>query len=475
MRIGTRIFLGYFLIVGLAAFFVMRVFVNEVKPGVRQAMEDTLVDTANALAELAGPDMRAGRIATGEFARSVDALVKRDVRAQIWNVRKQTFDYRIYVTDARGIVVYDSTHRDVGRDYSRWNDVYLTLHGRYGARSTLSDPTDETSSVMHVAAPVLGADGAILGSLTVAKANQRIQPFIDSSRRAILAQGWILLGLSFLIGLGATLWLSRSLATLGAYARAVTEGERVPPPDLGRSEIGELGRALATMRERLDGKQYVEQYVQTLAHEMKGPLAAIRAAVEILQDDPDGPDRARFLANVEGQGARLAAMIDKMLALAAMESRQAIEAPQPVDLVELVDDCALALEPRLARRGLRLACALPARAMLAGDRFLLALAVSNLLENAVEFSPDGGSIEVTLAESGGDWCLRVADRGPGLPDFALERVFERFYSLPRPDGARSSGLGLNLVREVAQLHGGQARLDNREGGGAAAELRLPRG
>jgi two-component system sensor histidine kinase CreC len=474
MRIGTRIFLGYFLIVGLAAFFVMRVFVNEVKPGVRQAMEDTLVDTANALAELAAPDMRAGRIASGDFARSVDALVKRDVRAQIWNVRKHTFDYRIYVTDARGVVVYDSSKRDLGRDYSRWNDVYKTLRGEYGARSTRSDPADETSSVMHVAAPVLGADGRILGVLTVAKANQRIQPFIDSSRRAILGQGWILLGLSFLIGLAVTLWLSRSLGTLGAYARAVTAGERVPPPDLGRNEIGELGRALATMRERLDGKQYVEQYVQTLAHEMKGPLAAIRASVEILQDAPAEPERARFLASIEGQGARLAAMIDKMLALAAAESRQALDAPQPVDLAELAAEALQALEPRLARRGLRVQRTLPAQAVLAGDRFLLAHAVSNLLENAVDFSPDRGVIDVALDDEAGAWRLRVSDRGPGLPDFAAERVFERFYSLPRPDGARSSGLGLNLVREVAQLHGGIARLGNREGGGAVAELRLPR-
>lgn len=474
MRIGTRIFLGYFLIVGLAAFFVMRVFVNEVKPGVRQAMEDTLVDTANALAELAAPDMRAGRIADGEFARSVDRLVKRDVRAQIWNVRKHSFDYRIYVTDARGIVVYDSTHQALGRDYSRWNDVYLTLHGKYGARSTRSDPNDDTSSVMHVAAPVLGADGRIIGALTVAKANQRIQPFIDSSRRAILGQGWILLGLSFLIGLGATLWLSRALGTLGAYARAVTKGERVAPPDLGRNEIGELGRALATMRERLDGKQYVEQYVQTLAHEMKGPLAAIRAAVEIVQDAPDGPERARFLANIEGQGARLSAMIDKMLALAAVESRQALEAPQPVDLVELAEEAVQAIEPRLARRGLHVLHALPARAMVSGDRFLLAHAVANLLENAVDFSPADGAIELALDEDAGRWRLQLSDRGPGFPDFASERVFERFYSLPRPDGARSSGLGLNLVREVAQLHGGEARLRNRDGGGAIAELLLPR-
>jgi two-component system sensor histidine kinase CreC len=475
MRIGTRVFLGYFLIVGLAAFFVMRVFVNEVKPGVRQAMEDTLVDTANALAELAAPDMRAGRIGSGDFAHSVDRLVKRDVRAQIWNVTKNTFDYRIYVTDARGIVVYDSTHRDVGRDYSRWNDVYKTLRGEYGARSTRSDPADDTSSVMHVAAPVLGEDGRILGVLTVAKANQRIQPFIDSSRRAILGQGWILLGLSFLIGLAATLWLSRSLGALGAYARAVTAGERVPPPDLGRSEIGELGRALATMRERLDGKQYVEQYVQTLAHEMKGPLAAIRASVEILQDAPAEPERARFLASIEGQGARLAAMIDKMLALAAAESRQVLDAPQRLDLVELADEALQALEPRLARSGLRVQRELPVKALLTGDRFLLAHAVSNLLENAVDFSPDGGTIDVALDDAEGTWRLRVSDRGPGLPDFAAERVFERFYSLPRPDGARSSGLGLNLVREVAQLHGGVARLGNREGGGAVAELRLPRG
>ncbi len=474
MRIGTRIFLGYFLIVGLAAFFVMRVFVNEVKPGVRQAMEDTLVDTANALAELASPDMRSGHIGDGYFARSVDSLVKRDVRAQIWNFQKRSFDYRIYVTDARGIVVYDSTHRDLGRDYSRWNDVYLTLRGKYGARSTLSDPADDTSSVMHVAAPVRGADGAIIGVLTVAKANQRIQPFIDNSRRAILKGGWILLGLSFLIGVGVTWWLSRSLSTLGRYARAVTAGERVAAPDLGRNEIGELGRALATMRERLDGKQYVEHYVQTLAHEMKSPLAAIRAAVEILHDAPEGPDRVRFLANIDGQGARLAAMIDKMLALAAMESRQALEEPKPVDLVELLDETVLALEPRLQQRGLRTARTGASRAMVPGDRFLLGHALSNLLENALEFSPDGARIDLTLVEDADAVVLRVADQGPGVPAFAGERVFERFYSLPRPDGARSSGLGLTLVREVALLHGGSIALGNRADGGAEAVLTLPR-
>src|SRR4249919_651788 len=112
MKIGLRIFLGYFLIVGLAGFFVMRVFVNEVKPGVRQSMEDTLIDTANVLAQLATADLRAGHIGDGEFARSVDRLTEATAPAPIWGYRKSRFDYRIYVTDARGVVVYDSARRD---------------------------------------------------------------------------------------------------------------------------------------------------------------------------------------------------------------------------------------------------------------------------------------------------------------------------------------------------------------------------
>lgn len=473
MKIGLRIFLGYFLIVGLAAFFVMRVFVGEVKPGVRQAMEDTLVDTANTLAQLATPDLKSGHIGDGDFARNVDALTKRDVSAKIWGFRKLGIDYRIYITDARGIVVYDSMHRDLGKDYSRWNDVYLTLRGQYGARSTRSDPKDEASTVMHVAAPIRDGE-RIIGALTVAKPNKTIQPFIENSQRAILKQGAVLLGLSFAIGLLVTWWLSRSVDQLGRYARAVTAGERTAVPDLGGGELGELGRALETMRARLDGKQYVEDYVQTLAHEMKSPLAAIRGAAEILEDAPPGPDRERFVRNVGEQSQRLAEMIDKMLALAAVEHRQVLEQRESLDLAALVRAAMEGLEAQAAARELRWRAALPeSLPPIAGDRFLLRQAIANLLDNAISFSPPGGEVEVSLDREGGELVLRVADRGPGIPDYAGARIFERFFSLPRPDGARSSGLGLNFVREVASLHGGRIDLGNREDGGALAELRLP--
>jgi two-component system sensor histidine kinase CreC len=473
MKIGLRIFLGYFLIVGLAAFFVMRVFVDEVKPGVRQAMEATLVDTAALLAALAGPELRDGHIADGRFAAAVARLREEPIDANVSGVRKRGFDYRIYVTDARGIVVYDSEGTDVGKDYSRWNDVYLTLRGRYGARSTRSDPNDERTSVMHVAAPVHDG-GKLIGVLTVAKANRHTEPFVRASQRAILRQGWLLLGLSFAVGLLVTWRLARTVGRLNTYATAVAAGERAVLPQLGGSELSDLGRSLETMRAKLDGKQYVEQYVQTLAHEMKSPLAAIRGAAEILEGDPPQAERERFVGHVAAQSRRLSGMIDKMLALAAVEYRQALGQPEPVDLGPLLADLRAALEPRLAQRRLRLELVVPPQpVVVSGERFLLAQAIGNLVDNAVEFSPDDAAIEVTLAQADDEAHLRVADRGPGVPDFAVERVFERFYSLPRPDGARSSGLGLSFVREVAALHGGRIALANREGGGAEATLVLP--
>ena len=108
-----------------------------------------------------------------------------------------------------------------------------------------------------------------------------------------------------------------------------------------------------------------------------------------------------------------------------------------------------------------------------GDPYLLRQALNNLLENALAFSAAGSRIALGAVREGDSVVLRVADRGSGVPDYALERAFERFYSLARPaTGQRSSGLGLSFVQEVARLHGGRAELANREGGGAVATLTL---
>lgn len=482
MKIGLRILLGYFVIVAIAALLLGKVFLQEVKPGVRQAMEDTLVDTANLLAAQARDDLLAGRIADGAFAANVRELTDRDIGAEIWGFHKRKLSTRIYVTDANGIVVFDSDDRDVGKDYSRWNDVHLTLRGRYGARSSRADPDDESSTVMHVAAPIMVREGGrsrIIGVLTVAKPNQTIAPFIARSQSVILRWGGVLLGAALLIGLAAAWWLSRQLGALRRYADAVTAGERASPPD-SAGEFGDLGRALETMRARLEGKQYVEQYVHALTHELKSPLAAIRGSAELLDAEPGAApmpeaDRARFVATIRAQSGRMAEMIDKLLALASVEHRQRIEQPQRMSLREVVDDAAERVATRFGQRGLRLEIVEEGGvSVVSGDAFLLRQSIVNLLENAADFAPAGSVVEVRVARDGGDAVVEIRDLGPGVPDYALDRVFERFYSLARPEGAsRSSGLGLCFVAEAMELHGGRATLANHAEGGAVASLRLP--
>ena len=474
MRIGLRILLGYFLIVAIAGLLLLQVFVQEVKPGVRQAMEDTLADTANVLAELATDDMLAGRIAEGRFARRIAALEARELDARIWHVDKRAVSYRITVTDADGIVVYDSAGLDVGRDNSRWNDVYLTLRGRYGARSTRSVPDDESSTAMYVAAPMFDPDGRIVGVLTVSKPNRVIEPFIARSEQVVRRWGLVLLGVALVIGLSAAWWLSRQLGGLQRYARAVTEGGRASLPR-SAGEFRDLGLALETMRDRLEGKQYVEQYVHSLTHELKSPLTAIRGAAELLERPLPEADRLRFAATIREQGERVTRTIDKLLALAGVEHRQRIERPEAVPVAGLVEDVIADAGLRASEAGVELhaevAGGLPP---LAGDRFLLRQLLGNLVDNAIDFSPRGASVLVRALRDGPGLLLEVADRGTGIPDYAAARVFERFYSLPRPRGGeRSSGLGLGFVREVAALHGGDAELRNRDGGGAVASVRLP--
>ena len=474
MRIALRVLLGYFLIVALAALLLVNVFVQQVKPGVRQAMEDTLADTANVLAELATDDLLAGHIADGRFAARVRAMSQRTLDARIWGEDKQRTSYRIEVTDARGIVLFDSAGKEVGRDNSRWNDVRRTLRGQYGARSTRDDPTDETSTVMYVAAPIRDAQGRIAGVLTVSKPNRSIQPFIARSQATILRWGGVLLGSALLIGVLAAWWLSRQLLALRRYADAVTRGERAVLPNAA-GEFADLGRALESMRRQLEGKQYVERYVHALTHELKSPLAAIRGAAELLEGPLPEADRARFVASIDGQSRRMAGMIDRMLELAALEHRQHIDSPQRVDIAALVREAREDVAPRAQARDvelqLQLATGVPG---LSGDPFLLRQLLGNLLDNAIDFSPPGGVVELRIGCDDKHIHIEVADRGPGLPAFALERAFERFYSLPRPDGgARSSGLGLNFVAEIAKLHAGSVSLANRQGGGAIATVVLP--
>ena len=470
MRIGLRLLLGYFLIVAVAGYFVLSIFVQEVKPGVRRATEGTLVDTANLLAQIARLDMQHADVVHGQLAQAFAQLNQRPIGANIAGIRKDRSEYHVYLTDQQGKVIFDSSGKALGQDYSRWNDVYLTLLGQYGARSTRSDPQDENSSVMYVAAPVMD-QGKIIGVLSVGKPNSTMAPVIKRSERRILWAGALLLGIALLIGLGFVWWINRSIGRLVHYADGVAKGESAPLPKMGGHELTQLAQALDSMRVKLEGKAHIEQYVHTLTHELKSPLAAIRGAAELLQEQPPAATAQRFLTNIEQQSARIQQLVDKLLVQARLESRPGLELA-PLAMATLVRQAVAGKEAQAERRSVLLQVNVAEEITLSGDGLLISQALTNLLDNALDFTPPGGSISVRGERREGHYQVTVSDDGSGIPDYALDKVFERFYSLARSDKPKSSGLGLNFVQEVARLHRGSIQLNNRQPQGVTAIFTL---
>ena len=471
MRIGMRLLLGYFLIVGIAAWFVLSIFVQEVKPGVRRATEGTLIDTATLLAEIGRDDLLSGNAQQGKLAQAFSQLHQRPFRANLGGIYKVRNEYHVYMTDVQGRVVFDSAGLAVGQDYSRWNDVWLTLRGKYGARSTQSNPDDPESTVMYVAAPVV-EQGKIIGVLSVGKPNSAMAPVIHRSERRILWAGGALRGIALLIGLLVAWWINRSISTLSRYADSVTTDTPLPLPNPGSSELHKLAQALENMRIRLEGKNYIERYVHALTHELKSPMAAIRGAAEILAEQPPPQVAARFIDNILVQNARMQSLVEKLLAQARLENRVEIT-PEVIRVNSLFTRLADARSALLSAKAIVLTIQ-PVPFNVEGDPDLLEQALGNLLDNAIDFTPQGGSIELAAREEQGQIQLVVIDSGSGIPDYALDRIFERFYSLPRENGLKSSGLGLAFVQEVARLHQGEITLRNRDEGGVMATLTLHR-
>ncbi len=474
MSIRLQIITGFLLIVAAGFYYLTTWVIDDIRPHYLKSMEESLVDQATLLSAMLSTPSDSDTVDLSMLREGLDRASRRRFEARIYDVIKTQVNLRVYVTDTAGVVLYDSDGgRDEGQDYSKWNDVVRTLRGEYGARATRADEEDPLSASLYVAAPVVRA-GRVAGVLSVAKPIGSVDQFVLHARAKIIAAASLAALGVVVLGVLLSMWVTLPLRRLTAYARAVRDGRRARFPRLG-GEAAELGGALEEMRQALEGKAYVEQYVQSLTHELKSPVAAIRAASELLQqEDMSAEDRERFLGNVERESGRLQDVIERMLELASLEGRRELRDAEELDLADLLADSVASAADAYAAKGVGLHADALEPCRVRCERFLIEQAVGNLLNNALDFTPEGGSVTVSVKRENGAAHVSVEDTGPGVPAFALDKVFDRFYSLPRPgSGRKSTGLGLAFVRQVAELHGGSATLANRPEGGARAQLQLP--
>jgi two-component system sensor histidine kinase CreC len=474
----NRVFLGLLGIFILAFGFLTYRIAKDIDPRYREPAEDSLVETAHLLASLVEIDAANGVLDVSRLGLAFQKVYARRFSAQVFSVEKTRVEMRVYVTDKTGRVVFDSLRREVGADYSQWRDVSRTLEGLYGARTTNDVEADPRTAVMYVGAPIWYED-QIVGVVSVGRPVVSFGPYVEAARSRIIWAGALSAAAFLLLALLVSIWLVRPVGLVAGYVRYLRREPGASRPHLGRGVLHALATAYQEMRDALAGRQYVTEYVQTLTHEIKSPLAAIRGAAELLQEPMPDADRARFVDNILRESTRLGELVDRLLKLAALERQRQLDAPTTVSLRATAEAAVLATEPRAQRQDVTVLLAVEAELSLPGDPLLLTSAITNLLENAIDFSPPGGTVQVRIRRVGDHALVIVRDQGPGVPDYAAGRVFDRFYSLARPrNGKKGTGLGLAFVKEIAELHYGSASLENVEGGtegGALAILRLPLG
>jgi signal transduction histidine kinase len=321
----------------------------------------------------------------------------------------------------------------------------------------------------------------------------------DRSLRSLRSSYYLRTGLStflfallatLLVGLSLFFLLTRRLRQLSLAVRAFEHGDLARRLDArGADELGALGRAFNDMAasiaagvEKLKlAERQRSDLIANISHDLRSPLTAIRGHLETLLlkgyklSEEEG---RRFLDTTLKSVAGFQKLVEELFELAKLEARQAGPDREMFQLAELAQDVVLKLKPRADEAGTTLVLDQPGRLpLISADIGMIERLLTNLIENALSHTPDGGRVEVSLDSRDRTMHITVTDSGDGVDEADLPHIFERFYRADksRGRGVPGSGLGLAIAREIVELHGGSITADSPPGSGAVFRVALPIG
>lgn len=282
-------------------------------------------------------------------------------------------------------------------------------------------------------------------------------------------------------------------ASLDPVARITTHAEQISATNLHErltapnphDELGRLAGVLNGLLARLERAfEQQRQFMADASHELRTPVTVFRSAADIALSQPTRPeaDYRETLTVVSGEGRRLTRLVDDLFLLARADSGEQPVRPESLDLGELLAGAAQAARALAAGRGVRVTYGATDEAPLVADGALLTRLVMNLLDNAIRHTPRGGTVRLSLTRERSAYRIDVQDSGPGVPAAARPHVFDRFYRADAArargpgadhDGSTGAGLGLAIVRWVAEAHGGSVQLEESGTAGARFAVRLP--
>ncbi|MEO0992405.1 MAG: stimulus-sensing domain-containing protein [Pseudomonadota bacterium] len=327
--------------------------------------------------------------------------------------------------------------------------------------------------IVSVAVPIVRVD-AIIGVLVLSTEGGDIDHVV-SSERVVIVQVFVI---AALVSMGLSILLANTIAHPIRRLAAAAEGsgtsagrplnpERVEIPDMTRrtDEIGELSGALIRMTEALYKRiEAIESFASDVAHEIKNPLTSLRSAVETMQYAKTPEQQQRLLDVIKQDVDRLDRLVTDISNASRLDAELVREKMEPFDLMRLVEMLADVTRTQGEERGVRITVDGPGEPIKArGLEGRIAQVITNLLDNALSFSPEGGEIAIRVRRREGGLRIVVEDDGPGVPPDNMKTIFERFYT-ERPETeafGNHSGLGLNISRQIVEAHGGKIWVENR--------------
>jgi len=324
---------------------------------------------------------------------------------------------------------------------------------------------------LHASNPIYARNGEILGAVVV------VAPMFDLMNKDYLYEFiFYVFLISLFFGALGSYRISRNIKRLDKYISNLFSGEDTTPPDLN-IQFKKLTLTLQNARGNVELKDAVEQYIDTLAHELRTPITGIQLTAETLLTPMSDEERTRFINNILVSNKQMDKLVTRLLDLSRIERRESLMKPKTLKILPIIENAikAPSRTQTIASKNINIALEIDRSITVFAEKILLEQAISNILNNALEFSPKGGTITFKASETNTAVSIIVLDDGPGMPPHVLRNLFTRFFSVSRPDsGNRGNGLGLRFVRKIMQLHKGEVTLKNRLlQNGAEAKLRFP--
>lgn len=354
-------------------------------------------------------------------------------------------------------------------------ELQQALRGRYGA-GTYRTPGQR--SLTLVSAVPVRHEGSTIGAVVVSQSTFRILQTLYQIRLRIFEIVLLSMAAAAVLTAVVAATIVRPLKQLRRQASELAD-RRVPlnaafPGTARRDEIGDLARSLEVLTRRLaDHIARLESFAADVAHEFRNPLASIRTAAETIAESATSGERDRFLELMRRDVQRLDRLVSGVREIARIDGQLEHEPLEAVGIVGLLREAIEGVR-MASRHPIAIALRSDGEVPVRGGRERLAQAFENILTNAVSLSPAESPIDVEVELPPGQVQITVADRGPGIPDAHLSRIFDRFFSY-RPGEQRREhvGLGLAIARQIIESYGGRITARNRDGGGSIFEVVLP--